>query len=553
MANIKIPKKQFEKEIGKIDSKMQEKISLFGTPLESITNEEIEIEIFPNRPDLLSYQGFKREFLNFLGKSKSLKKYKLEKPQKDYVVKIDSSLKEIRPYTACAIVKGLKLNEERIKEIINLQEKLHITIGRNRKKAAIGIYPMEKIKFPITFTARQPDKIKFVPLESPGKREMSGLQILQRHQTGRNYAHLLAGKEKFPIFIDANNSILSMPPIINSHLTGKITEKTRDVFIECSGFDFATLKKCLNIIVTTLSEIGGKIYQIKLKGLLKETTPNLDTIKTKISIERTNKLLGLKLNEKDIIKLLKKTGHEYNPKTREVKSPAWRNDILHEVDLIEDIAIAYGYENLIPQIPEVATIGKSDKKENLKKKISEILVGLKFLEVSNHHLTTEKQQIQKANLEEQEQNKIVHIESSKTEYSYLRKDLSHYLLKNISENSDAEYPQKIFETGKVFELDRTSNKIIEKEKLAIAITPGNYTQIKQIINYLFQMLDKEVILQEPRNNEKIPKYLIQERTAEILINNQLAGYLGEISPSFLKNWKIKSPVSLLEISLKNFE
>jgi len=320
MANVKINRKLFEKEIGKIDEKMQDKISLMGTPVYSISNDEIEIEIYPNRPDLLSYQGFKRAFLAFLGKEKGTKEYKINPPKKDYLVTIDSSVKNIRPYTACAIVSELKLDNDKIKEIIDIQEKLHITLGRKRKKLAIGIYPLEKIKLPITFKALDPEKIRFTPLES--EKEMSGLEILEKHPTGKEYASLLAGKPKFPIFIDAENKILSMPPIINSNLTGKVDENTKEIFIECSGFDFEILKKCLNILVVALADMGGKIYQMELRYAKKEVTPNLNPEKIKISLENTNKLLGLNLKEKEIGELLEKMGHKYVNKT--VETPAWR-------------------------------------------------------------------------------------------------------------------------------------------------------------------------------------------------------------------------------------
>ena len=254
MANVKFNKQIFEKEIGKLTEDMQNKIALFGTPLESLDENEVELEIFPNRPDLISYQGFKRSFLAYLGKETGLKKYNLNKPEKDFKVIIDSSVDNVRPFTACAIVKELKLDDEKIKELIEIQEKLHTTVGRKRKKLAIGIYPLEKIKLPITYKALEPDKIKFIPLEMD--REMSGLQILQRHPTGRDYAHLLAGKTKFPVFTDAENNVLSMPPIINSQLTGKIDTNTTEVFVECSGFDFEILNKCLNIVVTSLADIG---------------------------------------------------------------------------------------------------------------------------------------------------------------------------------------------------------------------------------------------------------------------------------------------------------
>ncbi len=534
MARVIFSRKQFEKEIGKLDEKMQNRISMFGAPLEKFDNSEIEIEVFPNRPDLLSYHGFKRAFLGFLGKQKGLKEYKLNKPEKDYLVLVDNSVKEVRPYTACAIVKGLKFDDDKIKEIIDIQEKLHLTIGRKRKKVAIGIYPLEKIKLPITFKALEPDKIKFVPLET--EREMSGLQILQKHSTGREYSHLLAGKPKFPVFIDADNNILSMPPIINSKLTGKITEETKDVFVECSGFEFEILNKCLNIIVTNLSEMGGKIYQMELKYKDKKITPNFSSEKMKINLQNTNSLLGINLNEKQLKELIEKMGHNYNKGIVEI--PSWRVDILHEVDLIEDVAIAYGYEKFVPEIPKIEGIGKENEKEVLKRKIAEIFIGLNILEVSNYHLTNKEEQFKKMGI--QEENSIK-VENSKTDYNMLRRDLTHYLLKILSENVDSEYPQRIFEIGKIF------NSIQEDEHLALAISPANFTELRQIMEYLSRMLNLEIKFNE---TDKIPNYFIDGRTAEIKLENKSLGFLGEIHPRVLKNWKIKMPVSIFEINLE---
>ncbi len=487
MAVITFNKKQFERDFGKLSEDMQNKIAMFGTPIESIKKDEFYVEIFPNRPDLLSYQGFKRAFLSFLGKKTGLKGYRINKPEKNYNVVIDSSVKDVRPYTACAIVKGLQFDDEKIKELIETQEKLHTTVGRKRKRVAIGIYPMEKIKLPITFKAIEPDQIKFIPLEM--NKQLSGLEILQRHPAGREYAHLLAGKVKFPVFIDANNQILSMPPIINSHLTGKLTSKTKDVFIECSGDDFEILKKCLNIIVTILSEMGGEIYQMTLRYGKKKLTPDLTSKKIKISLENTNKLLGIKLKEKELKKLIEKMGHNYKDGSVEVAS--WRTDILHEVDIIEDVAIAYGYENFVPEIPKIATIGKEDKRETIKKKFSEILSGLGMVEVSNYHLTNKKDQIEKMNMIEK-QEEFIEVKESKTEYTILRKNLTHLLLKNFSENVDSEYPQQIFEIGRDFCLEEGKENIKEKEMLAAGISPGNFTKIKQVIGYLFRMIGKEI-------------------------------------------------------------
>ncbi len=540
MANIKISRKLFEKEIGKLDEKMQDRIAMFGTPLENFDNNEIELEIFPNRPDMLSYQGFKRSFLAFLGKKKGLKKYNLKKPEKDFKIIIDSSVKNIRPYTACAIVKGLKFDDEKIRELIDIQEKLHLTLGRKRKKFGIGIYPLEKIKIPITYKAMEPDKIKFIPLES--EREMSGLEILQRHPTGKDYAHLLAGKANFPIFIDDDKQIMSMPPIINSKLTGKITNNTRDVFIECSGFDFELLKKCLNIIVTCLADMGGKVYQMELKYSKKEITPDLTSEKMKLSIENAEKTLGINLTEKQVKILLEKMGYNYNK--GEVEIPAWRTDILHEIDLIEDIAIAYGYENFEPEIPKVATIGEESREEIFKRKISEILIGLGLLETSSYHLTTKRDQFEDMGIAEPKT--ILEVENSKTDYKILRQNLSHILMRILSENKDCEYPQKIFEIGRTFELK--NEEIIERKNLACAIAPGNFTEQKQILNTFFKAINLEMKIEETK---EVHPYFIDGRCADIFLEEKLIGKIGEIHPRILKNWKIKMPVALFEIRLED--
>ena len=543
MAVITIGKKQFEKEIGKLNEIMQNKIAMFGTPIEQITNKEIQLEIFPNRPDLLSYRGFKRSFLAFLGKRPGLKKYKINKPREDYKVVIDSSVKNIRPYTACAIVKKLKLNSGKIKEIMEIQEKLHLTLGRKRKKFAIGIYPLEKIKLPITFKALEPDKIKFIPLESD--REMSAFEILQRHPAGKEYASLLARKPKFPIFVDANKNILSMPPIINSQLIGRVTEKTRDVFIECSGFDLEILKKCLNIIVTSLADMGGLIYQMELKfsGRKNEITPNLDSEEKRISLENTNKLLGINLDIKELKRLMELMGYNYD--RGKVKIPAWRTDILHEVDLIEDVAIAYGYDKFVPEIPDISTIGKENPKEIFKRKFSQILTGLGMLEISNYHLTNSKDQFSKMGVSKREEKDFVEVRETKTDYKILRKDLSHFLLKVFSENTDSEYPQKIFEQGRVFCLN--NNEIKETENLGAAISPGNFTEIRQILEYFFRMIDISISFREPNES---PHYFIPGRVSEIIFDNDRVGFIGEIHPKIINNWKLKMPVALFEIKLE---
>ncbi len=539
MATIKISKNELKKLV-KSEEELTEKINLMGTPIESISEEEVEMQIMPNRPDCLSAQGFIRAFKAYLGKEPGLRRYRVNKPEKDYRVRIDPSVANVRPYTACAIVRNIRFDDDKIKEIIDMQEKLHSTIGRNRKKAAIGMYPLEKITLPIKYEARKSSDIKFMPLEAD--REMNAHQILQHHPAGKEYANLLENYSTYPVFVDAKGKILSMPPIINSHETGKVTEQTKDVFIECSGFDLDILKKILNIIVASLAEMEGKIYQMELDyGKNKLITPDLAPEKMKLSLDNINKILGLSLKEKDLEKLLPKMGHEYS--AGRVTIPAWRTDILHEVDIIEDIAIAYGYDNFTPEIPKVATIGEESEESKLESKIAEILIGLGLTETSSYHLI-KPEEAQKAGL--QKENQIV-LENSKTEYKLLRPNLLIPALRIFSENKDNEYPQKIFEIGTVFTKDTKhefETGVRETDHLLIACSPSNFTELKQILDYLMRMLDIQPILKDSQHPD-----LIEGRTGSIQLNNKEIGFIGEVHPEVLREWNIKMPIALIELSL----
>ncbi|MEA3430995.1 MAG: phenylalanine--tRNA ligase subunit beta [Nanoarchaeota archaeon] len=540
MPTVTLNKQVFEKLVGKKLplEKLKDRISMLGTDLEKIEGNEIVVEVFPNRPDMLSEQGFARAFSSFIGVKVGLKRYDVKKS--DYEVIVEKSVNKIRPYTVCAVVKNLKFDDEKIREIIQIQEKLHITLLRKRKKGAIGIYPMESIKFPIQYLAKNPKDIKFQPLES--SKEMTGLKILSQHPAGREYGHLLEDKDKFPLFIDANNEILSMPPIINSHKTGKVGESTKDVFIECSGFEIETLKTCLNIIVTALSDMGGEIYETKVKYDKPIITPDLHPQKWPIDLKFINKMLGLDLKEIEIKNLLEKMGFGYEKD--KVLVPAYRADIMHQVDFVEDIAIAYGYENFQPEIPNVSTIGEEDKFEIFKRYIAELIAGLNLLECETYHITNQNNLNNKMNLDAP----VVKLSNALTiDYSVLRSWILPSLMQIFQENKHYEYPQNIFTIGTAFkENTKNETNIEEFTRIAVALSgiDSNYTKIRQIFDYLMQCLD----LKPKFKSEDHPSF-IPGRCARVNIDGTSIAYIGELSPGVISNWEIEMPTAAFELNL----
>jgi len=541
MPTVTLNKKVFEKLVGKKlpPEQLKERISFLGTDLEKIEGEEIIVEIFPNRPDMLSEQGFARAFSSFIGKRLGLKKYNAKKS--DYKVKIDKSLNGIRPYTACAVVKGIKFDDEKIKEVIQIQEKLHITYGRNRRKVALGIYPFEKIKLPIRFEARKPDEIRFQPLDSPEL--MTASQILTKNPKGKEYAPLLEGKQLYPVFVDSNNEILSMPPIINSEKTGKITPKTKDVFIECSGFDFKVLSKCLNIVVTALADMGGQIFEMELDYQKKKIkTPELIPEEMKLDTAYVNKVLGLDLDNNEVKRYLARMGYDYN--AGKVLIPVYRADVLHPIDLVEDIAIAYGYEKFKEEIPKVATIGEENRFEVFKRKVAETLVGLGFMETNTYNLTNKENltTLMGVDLEG------IALENAKNaDYNILRSWMIPSLLQVMKVNKHHEFPQKIFEIGTIFKKnpeEETSVKEMQRLAVMISNTRADYTEIRQVLDTLFRAFNIEYSINETEHNSFIPG-----RVARIGVKGKGVAFIGEIHPTIIEKLALEMPVAAFEINL----
>lgn len=539
MANIEISKKEINRLLKKeyTTESLVKTIEMLGIPVDSVEQDKMLLEINPNRPDFLSQYGIARALKSFLGTKKGFIDY--ESKKSDYKVIIDPKLKLIRPYTACCVVKNIDFDDQKIKDIIQFQEKLHVTLCRNRKKAAIGIYPLDKIKFPVYFKAMNPEDIKFQPLDYGEK--LDGNKILSENETGKKYADLLKDFKQFPVFIDSNKNIMSMPPIINSDSIGKITTKTKDVFIEVSGFDIDFLKQVLNLIATDLADMGGTIYSVEVSAYAKKLKlPELTTNKMKVDINYSNKLLGITLKETEVKLLLEKMGFDYNKGI--VIVPCYRLDVIHQFDLVEDIAIAYGYDNFEPKLESFYSTAEETKDSKLIDKLKDLMIGHGFLEVSMPHLTNNNKMNAKMNTSIP----YVNLKNSiNQDYNILRSWLIPGLMEIIGANKHNEYPQDLFEIGKIFSKDG------EEMILSGVIAHGkaNFTEAKQLMEFLLKTLKVDYQIRE----RKDPLCFIEGRVAQIMVSGKEIGYFGEIYPSVLSNWQIEVPVAAFEIEFNQLK
>ncbi|NJE09959.1 phenylalanine--tRNA ligase subunit beta [Thermococcus sp. MAR1] len=505
-----------------------------------------------NRPDLWSAEGIARQIRWALGFESGLPKYDVEKSS--VTVYVDEKLKNIRPYGVYAIVEGLSLDEEALKQMINLQEKVALTFGRRRREVAIGIFDFDKVKPPIYYRAAEKSE-KFVPLGF--EEELTLEEILERHEKGREYGHLIKDKPYYPLLVDSEGKVLSMPPIINSEITGRVTTETRRVFVDVTGWDLKKIMLALNVVVTALAERGGKIKSVKVVYPDFEVeTPDLAPKEFEVELDYIKRLTGLELSDEEIKGLLERMMYDVKLVDGKAKLlyPAFRDDIMHARDVLEDVLIAYGYNEIEPEEPKLAVQGRGDKFVEFEDAVRELMVGFGLQEVMTFNLTNREAQYEKMNLEygrdyfNNPPAELVEIENPiSPKWSALRVWLTPSLLDFLSQNTHEEYPQRIFEVGKVTLIDESrETKTVSESKLAVALAHPRvtFTEAKEILESVMRHLGFKYGLEEIEHPSFIPG-----RAGRIIVDGKEIGIIGEIHPAVLENWGIEMPVAAFELFL----
>ncbi len=497
-----------------------------------------------NRPDLWSTEGMARVLSPFYTKERGIRKYETE--PSDVYIHVDRTVDNVRPFITCAIVENITVTEDILKQLIQLQEKVSMTFGRKRKTVGLGIYDFKKITPPLSYKAFKATELKYIPLGF--KKEMTLKEVLEKHPKGIEYAHLLNGHERYPIIIDKNNVVASMPPITNSETTGKVSENTKTLFVEVTGMNLEDCKVALNVMVCALADRGGKIKTVTIDyGKEKIVTPNFTPKRIKVKFEDIERITGLKLSLKDLKELLERFC--YNVKKAKdclkVEYPSFRQDILHPVDVIEDILISYGFNKIEPLIPNIATRGELSEFELYCESVRNTLPGLGAQELLNFTLTNKDVLFTKMNAEEFGYVEIANPVSSK--WSCIRNSVLPTLMEFLENNKTVEYPQQIYELGEIVIIDEkseTGTQTIKHLSWALAEKEANFTKAKQVADFILSGLNIPYEMLEEENSS-----FISGRCAKILINGKKYGVIGEINPQVLKNFSLEFPVCAFEINI----
>lgn len=525
---------------------LEQVLADMGMELDDVEQDIIKIEITAERIDLISAEGLARAINSYLGLIQGYEDVSVEKSDYEHVV--EESVKKVRGFTRSFVVKGLSLTEDSVKTLMQVQEKIHETYGRKRKKVAIGVYDLNLLKFPITYKAEKPEDILFVPLDMG--QEMNGIQILKEHPKGQMYAYLLEGETLFPVHRDADNKVLSMPPIINSNSLGKVSADTKDLFVESTGPSAEALDHIMDIFATMFADWNGTIFSVTIKDENEEVVcPSFKKQEWTITAEVVKNLIGINVTTKEIATLLPKMQYTVVKTEKDeiqVLVPSVRTDIWHPVDIADDVARAYGYNNIIPHVPNLSTVGGMLPMNILKEDLAYFLVGFGLIELNSWALTNHIDQYEKMNLSEEPHVKLGK-DTQDSNLSQVRSWMIPEAIKTLVANRSSEYPQKVFELGICVLPDDTKDvnaRNVDKLVCLLCEEKTDFTQIKQILDAVCKFIGVEYVVKESKHNS-----FIEGRMGDIIVNEKKIGIIGEINPQVLDNWDLKMPVTALEIDL----
>ena len=511
-----------------------------GLDIESQDGDEIRIEYSPNRPDYSTDFGIALGLQGLLAVKKGVQKVNIKKTGK-YEINVDSSVNKIRPFVTGIVAKNGTIDDQTIKQLMNMQEDLHFGIGRKRKKSSIGLHDLDKILLPLTYTTTTRDK-SFIPLNETKEKSIS--DILSETDVGQNYGWVLGDSKNVPIIIDSEGNTVSFPPIINAALT-TVTTKTKNILVEVTSIEKDAAEDMLSVVSSILQMAGFQISELKISGG-KNSTPKLNERNIIYDPKLTSEILGIEMSPSNMVTCLKKCRLDATIKGKKITCviPRYRFDIFGPMDLVEEIALGYGIENLEPKLSPSTTIGAKDSVTIKTSLITKTAVGLGLLEVVNSSLTSKKILYE---LTKRDSSEMISVLDSKSqEHTILRDSLLSGLLENLSKNIHETYPQKLFETGVIF----TKGKPIgESINLAVVMAhkDTNFSEIKAILQSILRTQFK--IECKTKSSSESQELFVKGKYADVYVNEKKIGKIGEISNEILDNFRIRTSVVGFEINL----
>jgi phenylalanyl-tRNA synthetase beta chain len=569
----------------KDDEELKADLFALGLEFEGETEDgEFQLEFAPDRLDRLSVEGVARSLRYQYGDDRGV--YTPNTNSAEWVIEVEESVPDERPYVTGAIVRGLDMTEAKLDSLIQLQEKLHATMGRKRAKGAIGVHDLAMLKGraarsaadsasgersdprasaaagesqqpkSITYRGVDPDAVEFVPLDSNDS--MTPREVLTDHDTGAKFAPLVEDLERFPAIYD-DVGLFSFPPVINGKRT-EVDEGTRDVFVEMTGTDQWTIDRMLNIVCYALDARAGRVEMVDVEYPDRTLErPDLSTDTKTVAHRRIESVLGISLETDDVVDLMERSGLDVaveedadgEPVAYEAHVPPYRVDVLHALDVVDDVGRAYGFNDLEPRYPDVSTVGGRHERSRVEDAARDALVGLGFEDLLNFHMISEAENFERLSVEPGDgygaEEPVTITEPYSEDYTMLRTWALPSLLMVLENNTHRAYPQDLAEIGLAAHRDESENTGVAEHRTVAAVlarSEASYEDAKSRLVALARAFGTEVETPATEHPTFIPG-----RAADVVVDGDVVGVIGEVHPEVVVGHDVEVPVAAFELRL----
>ncbi len=536
MPVVRLELTRFTKMVGTGRKEILDRLPYIGLDIESSDSKSVRVEYSPNRPDLGTDFGIARALRGLLGTETGLPEFRT-KPT-GIKVAVDPRLSKVRPYIACCVATGLDLDDEDVRQLISLQEDLHNGLGRKRRTVAIGLHDLDAVSPPLSYRG-VPSTFKFLPL---GADKPSSIRsILSDTYEGRAYGHVFGDSDVFPVISDSKGTVMSFPPIINGNAT-RVTTKTKRMFVDVTSTGQKAGDDVLAILATTLSEAGGKLGTVAVRYPDKtRATPDLSPTVLPLDLGLVNSVVGLDLPRREILACLARS--RMGVRGSKAVGPRYRVDLLHPVDVAEEVALGYGIDRIGPVYPPSKVPGAFNPFEEFLDSVSTVMAGAGMIETMTYELTDRRTLYDHF---ERPSSEMVTVQNPKSlDHSMLRDALVPALMAVLSGNVKSDYPQRVFEIGRTYA--RTRDGVKESWHLGclVAHSQSSYTEAKMYLEAACRVVaGLEVATRAAEHWAFSPG-----RCASIAVKDHGLGYVGELKPGAINAFGVGVPVSGFEIDL----
>lgn len=528
-----------------------------------------KIEVPANRYDLLCLEGLAQALRIFNGVD-PIPTYSVANISKESMHKmhVKPEMSKIRPYVVCAILKGVSFDEARYNSFIDLQDRLHQNICRRRTLVAIGTHDLDTLEGPFTYEALSPSEINFVPLkQTKSFRADELMEFYKSDLKLKKFLHIIEDSPVFPVIYDRNRTVLSLPPIINGAHSA-ITLKTNNVFIECTATDLTKAKIVLNTMVTMFSVYCERKFEVEPVEVTYADGksfiyPDLSLYQMVVPLSYISSMVGVSLPANTVASLLNKMQLHAEHSVSEDKQtsfivsvPPTRSDILHPCDVAEDVAIAFGY-NEIPKA-KLASL-KPQSLNQLCELIRMEIAMVGYSEVLTWILCSYKENFTMLNRKDDKATAAINGNPRSADFEVVRTSLMPGILKTIGHNKDHPKPIKIFEVGDVVLLDDTKDVGASNRRHLASLYCGatsGFELIHGLVDRIMEVVGTSFVSPGDETGYYIqssdePEFL-PGRQASIIYKGKQIGTFGIVHPQVLDNFDIPDPCSYVEINIENF-